>query len=90
MLAAPGETNLLEPDLVIPSHYYNEGVLFLRTLQRQRVTPKAIYSVLGGASSQYRFLDEFPDAERITVRTNPVVVRGAIALGLMWVVTGWD
>jgi branched-chain amino acid transport system substrate-binding protein len=27
----------LNPDLVIPSHYYNEGVLFLRTLQRQRV-----------------------------------------------------
>jgi branched-chain amino acid transport system substrate-binding protein len=50
------------PDLVIPSHYYSDGVLFLRTLQRQRVKPKAIYSVLGGASSQYRFVNEFPDA----------------------------
>ena len=37
-------------------------MLFLRTLQRQRVKPKAIYSVLGGASSQYRFVNEFPDA----------------------------
>jgi len=52
----------LNPDVVIPSHYYNEGVLFLRTLQRQRVRPRAIYSVLGGASSQYRFVNEFPDA----------------------------
>ncbi len=60
----------LNPDLVIPSHYYNEGVLFLRTLQRQRVVPKAIYSVLGGASSQYRFLNEFPDAARYVMDCN--------------------
>jgi len=60
----------LNPDLVIPSHYYNEGVLFLRTLQRQKVTPKAIYSVLGGASSQYRFLNEFPDAAQYVMDCN--------------------
>ena len=60
----------LEPDLVIPSHYYNEGVLFLRTLQRQRVEPKAIYSVLGGASSQYRFLGEFPEAAQYVMDCN--------------------
>ncbi len=60
----------IKPDLVIPSHYYNEGVLFLRTLQRQRVTPKAIYSVLGGASSQYRFLGEFPDAAQYVMDCN--------------------
>lgn len=60
----------INPDLVIPSHYYNEGVLFLRTLQRQRVQPKAIYSVLGGASSQYRFLDEFPDAAQYVMDCN--------------------
>ena len=60
----------MKPDLVIPSHYYNEGVLFLRTLQRQRVTPKAIYSVLGGASSQYRFLSEFPDAAQWVMDSN--------------------
>jgi branched-chain amino acid transport system substrate-binding protein len=60
----------LNPDLVIPSHYYNEGVLFLRTLQRQRVAPKAIYSVLGGASSQYRFLSEFPDAAQYVMDCN--------------------
>ncbi len=60
----------IQPDLVIPSHYYNEGVLFLRTLQRQRIAPKAIYSVLGGASSQYRFLNEFPEAAQYVLDCN--------------------
>ena len=32
------------PDLVIPSNYYNEFVLLLRTMQQQQVRPKAIYS----------------------------------------------
>ena len=60
----------IDPDVVIPSHYYNEGVLFLRTLQRQKVQPKAIYSVLGGASSQYRFLSEFPEAAQYVMDCN--------------------
>lgn len=60
----------LKPDLIIPSQYYNEGVLFLRTLQRQRVTAKAIYSVLGGASSQYRFVKEFPKAAQYVMDCN--------------------
>ena len=60
----------LNPDLIIPSHYYNENVLFLRTLQRQRIEPKAIYSVLGGASSQYRFVEEFPDAAQYVMDCN--------------------
>ena len=60
----------IDPDVVIPSHYYNEGVLFLRTLQRQKVQPKAIYSVLGGASSQYRFVSEFPDAAQYVMDCN--------------------
>ncbi len=60
----------IDADVVIPSHYYNEGVLFLRTLQRQKVQPKAIYSVLGGASSQYRFLSEFPGAAQYVMDCN--------------------
>lgn len=60
----------INPDVVIPSHYYNEGVLFLRTLQRQKVQPKAIYSVLGGASSQYKFLSEFPEAAQYVMDCN--------------------
>ncbi len=60
----------IDPDVLIPSHYYNEGVLFLRTLQRQKVQPKAIYSVLGGASSQFRFVSEFPDAAQYVMDCN--------------------
>jgi branched-chain amino acid transport system substrate-binding protein len=50
------------PDLVIPADYYNEYVLLARTMQQQRVRPKGIYSVLGGAASSYKFVKEFPDA----------------------------
>src|SRR5262252_2577826 len=51
-----------DPDLVIPANYYNEYVLLARTLQQQRVRPKGIYSVLGGAASSYKFVKEFPEA----------------------------
>ncbi len=50
------------PDLVIPANYYDEYVLLARTMLQQKVSPKAIYSVLGGAASQYRFVKEFPEA----------------------------
>ena len=50
------------PDIVIPANYYNEYALLVRTMQQQKVTPKAIYSVLGGAASSYKFVKEFPDA----------------------------
>lgn len=52
----------LNPDIVIPANYYNEYALLVRTMQQQKVTPKAIYSVLGGAASSYKFLKEFPEA----------------------------
>ncbi|MEO4040033.1 ABC transporter substrate-binding protein [Hoeflea sp. CAU 1731] len=52
----------LNPDLIIPSHYYNEFVLFARTLQQQRVKPKGIYAIFGGAASSYRFVNEYPEA----------------------------
>ena len=50
----------LNPDLVIPSSYYNEFVLLARTMQQQRIRPKGIYAVLNGAASNYRFVKEFP------------------------------
>ena len=50
------------PDIVIPANYYNEYALLVRTMQQQKVVPKAIYSVLGGAASSYKFVKEFPDA----------------------------
>lgn len=52
----------LNPDLIVPSHYFNEFVLMARTLQQQRVRPKGIYAVFGGAASSYRFVNEFPEA----------------------------
>ncbi len=58
------------PDLVIPSNYYGEFVLLARTMQQQRVKPKAIYAVLNGAASNYRFVKEFPDAAQYVIDTN--------------------
>ncbi len=51
----------VNPDIVIPANYYNEYALLLRVMRQQRVQPKAIYSVLGGAASSYKFLKEFPE-----------------------------
>ncbi len=52
----------LQPDLVIPSHYYNEFVLMARTMQQQRVRPMGVYAVFGGAASSYQFVSEYPEA----------------------------
>jgi branched-chain amino acid transport system substrate-binding protein len=52
----------LNPDIVIPANYFNEYALLVRNMQQQKVVPKAIYSVLGGAASSYKFLKEYPDA----------------------------
>ena len=58
------------PDLVIPANYYNEYVLLARTMQQHRVSPKAIYSVLGGAASNLKFVSEFPDAAQYIMDCN--------------------
>src|SRR4249919_1815113 len=58
------------PDLVIPANYYNEYVLLARTMQQQRVRPKSIYSVLGGAASSYKFVKEFPEAAQYILDCN--------------------
>ncbi len=58
------------PDLVITANYYNEYVLLARTLLQQHVRPKAIYSVLGGAASSYKFVKEFPDAAKYIMDCN--------------------
>ncbi len=52
----------VNPDIVIPANYYNEYALLVRTMQQQKISPKAIYSVLGGAASSYKFVKEFPAA----------------------------
>jgi branched-chain amino acid transport system substrate-binding protein len=58
------------PDILIPANYYNEYVLLARTLQQQRVRPKGIYSVLGGAASSYKFVKEFPEAAQYIMDCN--------------------
>ena len=60
----------VNPDIVIPANYYNEYALLVRTMQQQKVVPKAIYSVLGGAASQYKFVKEFPDASEGIIDCN--------------------
>ena len=51
----------LNPDIVVPANYYNEYALLVRTMKQQNVHPKAIFSVLGGAASSFKFVKEFPD-----------------------------
>lgn len=51
----------VNPDIVIPANYYNEYALLLRTMKQQQVQPKAVFSVLGGAASSFKFVEEFPD-----------------------------
>ena len=58
------------PDLVIPSSYYGEFVLLARTMQQQHIRPKAIFAVLNGAASNYRFVKEFPEAAEYVIDTN--------------------
>lgn len=60
----------LNPDLVIPSNYYGEFVLLARTMQQQRIRPKGIYAVLGGAASNGRFVKEFPQAAQNVIDCN--------------------
>src|SRR3954464_9923703 len=58
------------PDLVIPANYYNEYVLLARSMQQQKVRPKGIYSILGGAASSYKFVKEFPEAAQYIMDCN--------------------
>ena len=39
-------------------------------MQQQKVRPKAIYSVLGGAASSYKFVKEFPEAAQYIMDCN--------------------
>ncbi len=59
-----------KPDLIIPSNYYDEYVLFARALQQNRIQAKGIYSILGGGASSYRFVKEFPQAAEFVMDCN--------------------
>jgi branched-chain amino acid transport system substrate-binding protein len=56
--------------LIIPSNYYDEYVLFTRALRQQRIQAKAIFSILGGGASSYKFVKEFPEAAAYVMDCN--------------------
>ena len=60
----------LNPDILIPANYYNEYALLLRTMKQQAVAPRAIYSVLGGGASSFKFVKEFPDVANGVIDCN--------------------
>ncbi len=60
----------LNPDIVIPANYYNEYALLVRTMKQQGVAPQAIFSVLGGAASSFKFVKEFPDVANGIIDVN--------------------
>lgn len=60
----------VNPDILIAANYYNEYALLVRTMQAQQIRPKAIYSVLGGAASSFKFLKEFPQAAQYVIDCN--------------------
>lgn len=60
----------VNPDIVIPANYYNEYALLVRTMKQQNVSPKAIFSVLGGAASSFKFVREFADAANGVIDVN--------------------
>jgi len=59
-----------KPDLIIPSNYYDEYVLFTRALRQQQIDVKGIYSILGGGASSYKFVKEFPEAAEYVMDCN--------------------
>ena len=59
-----------KPDIIIPASYYNEYILLARTLSQYKVRPMAIYSVLGGTASSYKFLKEFPRTAQFIMDCN--------------------
>ncbi|AUM74619.1 ABC transporter substrate-binding protein [Paracoccus jeotgali] len=59
-----------EADILIPTNYLNEYTLMTRALQQQRVDLKAIYSVLGGAASNIKFVRENKDMAQYVIDCN--------------------
>ena len=59
-----------KPDIIIPASYYNEYILLARTLSQYKVRPMAIYSVLGGTASSFKFLREFPRTAQFIMDCN--------------------
>ena len=59
-----------KPDLIIPSDYLNEYTLLATGLMQQKVDVKSIYSILGGAASNIRFVREHNAAAQYVMDVN--------------------
>lgn len=59
-----------KPDIIIPSDYLNEYTLLAMGLLQQRVSTKSIYSILGGAASNIRFVREHNAAAQYVMDVN--------------------
>ncbi|WP_415392154.1 ABC transporter substrate-binding protein [Paracoccus sp. SJTW-4] len=57
-------------DILIPTNYINEYTLMTRALQQQRVELMAIYSILGGAASNIKFVRENNDIAQYVIDCN--------------------
>lgn len=57
-------------DMLIPSNYLNEYTLMARALHQQRVELMAIYSILGGAASNIKFVRENNDVAQYVMDCN--------------------
>ncbi|GHD05251.1 ABC transporter substrate-binding protein [Tianweitania populi] len=57
-------------DILIPSNYINEYTLMARSLRQQRVELKAIYSILGGAASNIKFVRENQEVAQYVMDCN--------------------
>lgn len=57
-------------DMVMPSHYINEFILFSRAIQQQKLKLKAMYSIYGGGASNIRFVREHNAAAQYVIDTN--------------------
>ncbi|MBS9721987.1 ABC transporter substrate-binding protein [Tianweitania sp. BSSL-BM11] len=57
-------------DILIPSNYLNEYTLMARSLRQQRVELKAIYSILGGAASNIKFVRENQEVAQYVMDCN--------------------
>ena len=59
-----------QADILIPSNYINEYTLMARSLRQQRVELKAIYSILGGAASNIKFVRENQEVAQYVMDCN--------------------
>ena len=63
----------VNPDIVIPANYYNEYALLVRTMQQQKVTPKAIYSGARRRRIELQVPEGIPGCRQRHHRLQPLV-----------------